>query len=726
MKLLGILTYILLIVVLALATIVERLYGTAAAHEYIYSAPWFYSLWAVLAMGGVFAIIHTRMWHRPVMLLLHVSFLVILLGALLTSLFSSEQVLHLREGESTKDELPFKVSLSRFELKTYPGTDRPQDFISHIKADGDEVSISMNNIYSRDGYRFYQTSYDDDQKGTFLTVKHDPWGVGVTYTGYALLFVSMILVLFSPKGAFRKILRECMSRGILVLMLACGVSQNISANIRPQLFSSGHVSAPRAITPDDASMFSRKQVVYNGRIVPIRTLALDFCQKVTGKRSFGGLSAEQFMISIMVYPEDWKDIKIIKVEDATLREALGIAGKYGAMTDFFNHDGTYKMNALYQQHKSADDAMEKAILKVDERCALVVMLVNGELIKPVPAGVERPSEALVSIEIFYDAAPWSLILFIVTFILAVVLLVFHSSQFLVHSSQFFEQSSQAFPLPENGETERGAKTIDRARNRHRFRLRFRLRFRSAAFRFCLSILNCATLLITLALLTLYVLRWVIQGHIPLSNGYETMLFIALISSIFATATASKSLFYSHGGTSLLTPLSLIVTAFSLLVSHLSFMSPEMTPLMPVLQSPLLSIHVSVIMMSYTLFAIMTLMSVASLITQSRRRATLHQQTEKLLLICRLLHYPATFLLCAGIFIGAVWANVSWGSYWQWDPKETWALITFMLYAVPLHGNSLPAFRNPRIYHLYVVLAFLSVLITYFGVNYLLGGMHSYA
>ena len=704
MKTLSIAIYVVLIVVLAAATVVERLYGTTAAHQFIYSAPWFYSLWAVLAMGGVYAIFRTRMWHRPVTLLLHVSFLVILLGALLTSLFSRQQALHLRQGETSTSELPFRVTLQRFQLLTYPGTDRPQDYVSHITyADGSErgsYTISMNHIFSRDGYRLYQTSYDEDLRGTWLTVKYDPWGVSVTYTGYALLFLSMILLLLHPKGTFRKLLKESMSKGALVLQLMFSLSASaVPVNVLRQGLGEQSsepvpvnvpvpVNTPRAITPERADTLARKQVVYNGRIAPLRTLALDFCQKVTGKRSFGGLSAQQLMLSIMLYPDDWKHVRLIKVEDETLRHSLGIEGRYASMTDFFNPDGTYRMSALYQRHKSTDDAMEKAILKVDERCALIVMLLRGELIQPVPQGVERPSEALVTAELIYDAAPWSLILFIASFILAILSLL-----------PFIFKSSNALRAGSKG-----------SRVQRVLSLTSLTSLTSKLFPFPL----------TLSLATLYLLRWVIQGHIPLSNGYETMLFIALISSLFATFTS----FRSH---SLLSSLALIVTAFTLLVSHLSFMSPEMTPLMPVLQSPLLSIHVSVIMCAYALFALITLLSVVGLLSSHFSRfAGAHSDLPPLWGIEGVLLYPAVFLLTTGIFLGAIWANVSWGTYWSWDPKETWALITLMIYAVPLHAESMPQFRNPRFYHLYMIFAFLSVLTTYFGVNYLLGGMHSYA
>lgn len=230
--------------------------------------------------------------------------------------------------------------------------------------------------------------------------------------------------------------------------------------------------------------------------------------------------------------------------------------------------------------------------------------------------------------------------------------------------------------------------------------------------------NVVVLVDTVALAVLYGLRWAIQGHVPMSNGYETMLFIALVAQLFAASLVVGRI----SRISLLTALAMIISAFALLVSHLSFMSPEMTPLMPVLQSPLLSIHVSTIMVAYALFAILTLVSVAALIAYRRGGA----QAEYMTLVCELLLYPAVFLLTTGIFLGAVWANVSWGTYWSWDPKETWALITLMVYAVPMHKGMIGRFGNPRFYHIYIICAFLSVLVTYFGVNYILGGMHSYA
>ena len=167
----------------------------------------------------------------------------------------------------------------------------------------------------------------------------------------------------------------------------------------------------------------------------------------------------------------------------------------------------------------------------------------------------------------------------------------------------------------------------------------------------------------------------------------------------------------------------LLSGFTLLVSYLGQMNPQITHLMPVLSSPLLSAHVSIIMMAYALLAFMMLNGLYALILSTLDREA---DLTSLTVLSRLMLYPAVFLLSAGIFLGAVWANISWGRYWSWDPKEVWALITLMIYAVAFHRQSIPLLRHPKVFHAYLLLAFLAVLMTYFGVNYFLGGMHSYA
>ena len=220
---------------------------------------------------------------------------------------------------------------------------------------------------------------------------------------------------------------------------------------------------------------------------------------------------------------------------------------------------------------------------------------------------------------------------------------------------------------------------------------------------------------TLHLSVLLVLRWIVSGHVPLSNGFETMQFMAWSVLILTLLMHAKFPIVIGFGP--------LLASFAMLVAMIGSGSPQITPLMPVLHSPLLSIHVMVIMFSYALFAMIMLIGVQGLVCQHRGDIV---RSESLAALAHFLLYPAVFLLAAGIFIGAVWANVSWGRYWSWDPKEVWALITMLIYMAPFHSSSVKCFRNTSFFLFYCIVAFLSVLITYFGVNFLLGGMHSYA
>ncbi len=197
----------------------------------------------------------------------------------------------------------------------------------------------------------------------------------------------------------------------------------------------------------------------------------------------------------------------------------------------------------------------------------------------------------------------------------------------------------------------------------------------------------AKICLTTLLVSHFALRWYLSGHIPLSTTYETLHFAALCLVLFSLVVRSSS--------SIVHCTALVVLFVSWLVER----NPQITPLMPVLHSPWLSAHVSTIMLAYTLLVM-----------------SFFQR--------RLLRW-AVGLLAIGIWLGAVWANVSWGAYWTWDPKESWALVTLIVYSIPLHTESLPWFRSTRHYRLYSLLALATLLMTYFGVNYLLGGMHSY-
>lgn len=681
MKRVILFVYVALVVVLAVTTFVGQARGTAFAGAHVYHAVWFALLWGVLAVLTLVACVRMRLWRRVPLLLLHGSFLVILGGALITFLWGEQGYVHLEEGRETdrfvaRDggqllPLPFSLRLDSFRVQCYPGTDAPEDYISHVRLSGRQgegtrtATVSMNLILMHEGYRFYQSSYDPDGRGSWLSVNHDPWGIGVTYAGYALLGLSMLWVLCSRGGEFRRLLRHPLLRmgGFLVLFLGWGTDTPVQAQGR---------KLP-VLKQRQADSLAAVQVIYQDRVVPFNTLARDFVLKLTGRPTYRGLTPEQVVGGWLLHPEVWKDEPMIRIKSAALRRRLALEGEYARLSDLFEGD-RYRLQEYWDAsagHTDRGSPLDKAIVETDEKVGLILMLQQGTLIRPLPddGSVARLPEAKVRAELLYNRIPFSRWLFM--FNLSVGLLAF---ALLLYKG--------LRPVAADGRMLRGVE------------------------RFFACALWAALLFQALG----YGLRWYIGGRIPLSNGYETMQFLALATLLLACLLRRRFPFTL--------PFGFLLSGFALLVSYLGQMDPQITPLMPVLVSPWLSSHVSLIMMSYALFAFLMLNGVLALCV--RREAL------RLMLLSRLLLYPAVFFLGAGIFLGAIWANVSWGHYWSWDPKEVWALVTFMVYAVPFHAGSLPRLRKPLFFHVYMMVAFLTVLMTYFGVNYVLGGMHSYA
>ena len=678
MKRLILIIYVTLVVVLAVATFVEQARGTAFIGAHVYHTHWFVLLWGVLAVCTVVVCWRMRLWRRVPVLLLHGSFLVILGGALLTFVWGEQGYVHLEEGKTTdrfvvQDSrhllpLPFSLRLDSFRIVCYPGTEAPADYVSYIHVSGNgresqKASVSMNRIFSCGGYRFYQSSYDPDGRGSWLSVNHDPWGIGVTYAGYALLGLSMLWVLFSRGGEFRRLLRHPLLRkgGLLVLFLLLGTTLQATERKLPVL------------NLKQADSLASVQVIYHDRVVPFNTLARDFVLKLTGKPAYKGLEPEQVIGGWLLHPEVWKDEPMIRIKSAALRRRLGLESDFARLSDLFDGQ-TYRLQAYWDasdNHSGELSPLDKAIVETDEKVGLILMLQQGTLIQPLPddGSIARLPEAKVRAELLYNRIPFSQVLFM--FNLTVGLLAF--AVLLYRGMRRAAADSRM--------------------------LRGLERFFTGALWAALAFQSLG-----------YALRWYIGGRVPLSNGYETMQFLALATLLLACLLRRRFPFTL--------PFGFLLSGFALLVSYLGQMNPQITPLMPVLVSPWLSSHVSLIMMSYALFAFLMLNGVLALCV--RREAL------RLMLLSRLLLYPAVFFLGAGIFLGAIWANVSWGHYWSWDPKEVWALVTFMVYAVPFHAGSLSRLRKPLFFHVYMMVAFLTVLMTYFGVNYVLGGMHSYA
>ena len=658
------------VIVMAIATIVEKIHGTTFVSTKIYSTWWFTAIWGILAVASIARIITSGMQKTLTVLMLHISFVVILAGALTTHLTSKKGYLHLRcsetarlyteqssNGDMRTATLPFSVMLNDFNIKNYEGTTTHSDYASHLTFSTDEGStdetVSMNNIAVVEGYRFYQTSFDRDMKGSILTVTYDPYGTGITYIGYGLLIVSAILLLLLRTPRIKQLYRQL--NGSKVLAIGCLV-----------LVAATSFAKTPVVAREDAEKAERKLIVYNGRICPLNTLAHDFCLKITGKTSYKGLSAEQFLLSLPLAPEEWSEKQLLKIKNKALKERLGISTDLARIKDFYESDGRYKLDILLNEQMSKgedeqDKKLVRSIYDVDEQISLVNAAVTGKLIEPYK-GNNPPSETRISAEILYNQLPLTVVgaFMILAGILIIVI----------------------------------AEII-----------------RKKGFAVKLGIL----LIISAFQLAVFILRWYISGNIPLSNGYETMAFVSLSTSLL-TLVAVWMLRKQTFVCNTVTIGGLMIAGLTLLVAHLSEMSPQITSLMPVLHSPWLTTHVSLIMISYSLFAFMAVIAGVDLVKKDARLDALN----------RLMLYPAEIFLTIGIFLGAIWANQSWGTYWSWDPKEVWALISMLIYCVPLHVGSLPVMRKAKVHDIYLIIAFLSILMTYFGVNYLLGGMHSYA
>lgn len=745
--------YILVLVCMAAATIVEKSQGTDYAHAHYYGAWWFILIWAVLAALGAFYIIKRKVKCAST-LALHLSFIIILLGALLTHVSAKRGMIHLRIGQPTdtymaqdeeqgmkEEKLPFSLCLKKFEAKMHDGTNAVADYSSKFTViDGDDKSegeVSMNNIYSHRSYRLYQSSYDEDGKGSVLAINADPYGIPVTYTGYALLFISLVWMLFDPKGGYRKLLKSpLLKKGALMtaLILSMGNIQTLHAE-------SATGNLQNAVLPKEtAEKFGELHILYNDRICPVQTFALDFCKKIYGARSYQGLTAEQVLSGWVFYGNTWANEPFIKIKSGEMKTAMNLPD-YASLNTFFNREmGGYTIGQYVQEYYNGQqDKFHQQAADIDGKIQIIMELREGISLKVLPYTFTKNVKATKDHSFIkagtttwfspVDKLPQAVEHQHALYIRNVFSLLngdvkagntSRVNEFFVKMKKYQEVSSgNSLPTATQYKAERinnafpFATILFMANLTLGFIALFYTIYRMTKKREIKALNIALPILLGVSFLALtfgMALRWIISGNIPMSNGYESMLtvawFVMLISILMQLRIRIVMVF------------GFLISGFFLLVSHINQMDPAIGQMMPVLNSPLLSIHVSIIMMSYALLSLTFICGIMGICLRSHG--------EELQALSRIFLYPALTTMGFGIFIGAIWANVSWGNYWSWDSKETWALITFMIYAVVVHTQSLPVFRKPLVYHIYITLAFLSIAMTYFGVNYFLTGMHSYA
>ena len=740
---------------------------------------------------------------RPAALVLHFSLALILAGALVTTFSARKGTLHVREGESaqafeTKDgtvlELPFRVELEGFEVLYHSGTDAASDYSSQLRfiRNGSVIrkgEVRMNRILSCKGYRFYQTDYDNDEAGVTFTVSHDPVGIAVIYTGYALLLLGLLAFFFTDKR-FKKFFGNALRYSSAIAIVLClEATASAAANSEGRISEYGGApakenpvrrgtAATKALPKNIAAEFGKLYVLYHGRICPLQTLASDFSAKLYGTSGIKGLTDEQVLTGWMFYGTSWRNVPTHnrkKAVDAMDKEATVKALYSGDLLKIYPlRDSTGRLGWYSQSDRLPEGTSDEEWLFVRKSMDYIFELVvnreydrlRGSLEKlrrfqESKMGESLPPAYRIKAERAYNALPplfpiagTFLIIGLMMLAVAMRRMVGGEKNETTLSPVGKERVASVEPKTAPANFVDDGRTVTR---RRRFPGIFKAAGIAAAFVFLLVLTIVPGLL------------WVASGHIPFSNGAETMLSIAWTAMLAAVLSFRKF--------PIMLPFGIIVASLAALVSAMGNANPAVTQLMPVLSSPLLSVHVSLMMLSYTILAVIMINGICGLIaslrqasapelaegpvtdnqTQSlrqvqepirrlkmahgpiRRLKMAHGQIGRLKLVqgpkgtsakmarmSEALMYPALFFLGSGIIAGSIWANVSWGSYWNWDPKETWALITFLIASLGVHRTRLPFLRSPRAYHIYTLVLSASVLFTYFGVNYLLGGMHSYA
>ena len=678
---------VLLAGMLASGTFVEKFHGAAYAAGHVYHHPLFITLWLLALLADAVLFVRGRLWRRLPLLLMHAAFLLMLSGALAGTWTGVHGKLALQPGvprssfmteQEKLHRMPFCLRLEQFEVQYYAGTRTPLDYVSRVtvcEKEGEPVEraeISMNRILRHRHYRFYQHNYDD-HGGTVLEVAHDPWGIAFSYTGFVLLMAGLLAMFLERHGTFRRLLgHQLLHRaGVIMLLLLSALSIQ-AAN-------------PRVLPKETASEMGKLHVLYKGRICPLQTVAKDFTVKLYGKARFHGLTPEQVLSGWLYYYEDWKDVPMRKVRNNEEKELLVAMLNDGGLLKIFPHTDSSGVLHWYARRDPLplsipDDEYlfvrkqhgycQELVLKNDFR-QLEKVLEKTKEYQRQRAGDALPGKAAFQAELLYNrigAGKWPAMLCVTLGLLCFAI------------SIGFRW--KGLPLP-------------------------------AAIRKPAVVW---TVLLSLFLCLQFVLRWIAGGHVPMAGSHDTLLLLSLCITIFTLVFFRRF--------PMVLPAGMLAVGFVQLVSMIGGANPQVTPLVPVLSSPLLSLHVTIIMTAYALLLFVLLNGVAamlsSMVADGGKESMERARVISLLLLC-----PAVSLLVIGIIIGAVWANISWGRYWSWDPKEVWALLCVLVYALPLHGDHFRLFRKPHFFHAYCVLAFLCVLVTYFGVNLLLGGMHAY-
>ncbi|SCX91957.1 cytochrome c-type biogenesis protein CcsB [Flavobacterium caeni] len=678
---------------------------------------------------------------------------------------------------------PFQVQLNDFIATKYPGTEKSYAaFESQVTVLDPEkkfdARIYMNHVLDHKGYRFFQASFDPDEKGTILSVNHDYWGTWITYIGYFALFFGMLAILFTKHSRFGDLRRKLDAvkakkaklMGVLLLFLSLGATAQTQDSHEGHDHASHDHSAHNheataqkpitakeidsllgkyKVTEAHAAQFGRLVIQdEGGRMKPVNTFSSELLRKVSKKDTYGDMNSDQVFLSMTQYPAAWFEVPLIYLKSGndSIRKLIGIGkdDKYAPFIKFFDERGNYKLSPyLDAAYKAAvPDQFQKDFIEADKRVNLLNSALSGSILRIFPIPNDANNKWVSYLQLSHAGLKGIdstftrqiLPLYLTAAGNAVKTGNYKEADFYLKGINKFQHRYGAKVMPSD-------EKIDSEILYNKYDI-----FKKLYYWYMLS----GVLMLLFAIVQIFsdnkpirwtinffhiligfffllhtgglVLRWYISGHAPWSDAYESMIYVAWATMFFTLMLARKSKLTVASGT--------FVASMILMIAHWNWMDPAIANLQPVLNSYWLMIHVAVIVASYGPFTLgMVLGLVAMLLmlfVNDENKKKMELNIKELTYINEMALTIGLVMLTIGNFLGGQWANESWGRYWGWDPKETWALISIMVYAFVIHMRFVPALRGKFTYNFFAVLAFASILMTYFGVNFHLSGLHSYA
>jgi len=652
--------------------------------------------------------------------------------------------------------LPFSIKLEKFKLERYPGSMTPSSYASDVVLIDKEQNINkpyaiyMNHILDHRNYRFFQSSYDMDEKGTILSVNHDP-GTIPTYIGYILLTLGMLWSLITPNGRFQKLLkgaRKLQDATVAIMLVSLLFFAPQNADASTPIVDESLLKQMQAYSKEHTKKFSTLAVQdHQGRMKPMDTIARDVVSKLTGKTSMYGLEASQIFLGMLMQPNLYQSIPLIKIGHKKIALDLGLDKnvKYAKFSDFFDEKTSdyklYKQTTTASRKKPLEKSQyDKELIKIDERLNVSYMAFKGTLMRIFP----KPNDAnnkwfapMDALEKFSkeDAArvQMSISAYFIMVSKALKDGNWSNADLALRGIKKYQHTYGADVVPSDRhiEMELWYNKLGLFGKLVPLYLLLGLTLIIFAFinvvkpKFSMKWIMKISWFILLMGFMVHVIgmgiRWYIAGHAPWSNAYESIVFIAAATVFAGIVLARRSPFALAGAT--------ILAGVTMGVAHMNFINPEITNLVPVLKSYWLMIHVATIISGNGFFGLGSMLSLMVLILfiiRGNNNQNIDRSIKELTNLSETALIVGLFLYTIGNFLGGVWANESWGRYWGWDSKETWAGVTILIYAAVLHLRFIPSLKSAFAYNIASVWAYSTVLMTYFGVNYYLSGLHSYA